>query len=86
MKLMVAFTCLNAKLEHDHRRVLGACLSFLILKIKAMKIRPYFNPTSIIEMAKRSGYFEKIIETDISISYRVFKNKQTDILHIYYKK
>ena len=50
-----------------------------------MKIRPYFNPTSIIEMAKRSGYYDKLIETDISISYRVFKNKQTDILHIYYK-
>ena len=50
-----------------------------------MKIRPYFNRTSIIEMAKRSGYYDKIVETDISISYRVFKNKQTYILHIYYK-
>lgn len=56
------------------------------MRLKTMKIRPYFNPTSIIEMAKRSGYLDKIIETDISISYRVFKNKQTDILHIYYKK
>ena len=60
----------------------------VIIKTKQlndMKIRPYFNRTSIIEMAKRGGYYDKIVETDISISYRVFKNKQTDILHIYYK-
>ena len=50
-----------------------------------MKIREYFNETSIVDMAKRSGYFDKLIFTDISISYRIFKNKQTEILHIYYK-
>jgi len=53
---------------------------------KAMKIREYFTPTSIIEHAKRSGCYDKLLETDVSISYRVFKDKQTVILHIYYKK
>jgi len=49
-----------------------------------MKIRPYYNEISLVEMAKRSGYFDKLLYTDVSISYRVFENKQTKFLHIYY--
>lgn len=50
-----------------------------------MKIVKYDNPTTIIlEAKKRNKYFD-IIETEVSISFRIFENKKTKELHIYHK-
>ena len=50
-----------------------------------MKIIEYKTPTDITLKSKLLNKYFDIIETEISISFRVFKNKKTSELHIYKK-
>lgn len=50
-----------------------------------MKIIEYKTPTDIILKSKLMNKYFDIIETEVSISFMVFKNKITSELHIYKK-
>jgi chloramphenicol O-acetyltransferase len=50
-----------------------------------MRIIKYDNPTTFYNMAKKLNKYFDVIETEVSMSFRIFENKNTKELHIYHK-
>ena len=48
-----------------------------------MKIRKYNTLDAITKEANQQG--KELFETNVSYSFRIFVNKQTTFLHIFYK-